>query len=77
MWLRGVRGDCFSLLSSSLDVSFSQPKYLLGKNEFVAYTERIFISLKTQNFCFRSFVYSFTEDKETGTSGEKIYPLLP
>ena len=74
---RSKRGDCFFLLSSSLDVSFSQSKYSLGKNEFVASTERIFISLKTQNLRFQSFVYSFTEDKETGKPGEKICPLLP
>ena len=38
----------------------------LGKNESVANAERIFISLKAQNFSFQSFLYSFKEDKETG-----------
>lgn len=72
---RSKRGDYLFLLSSSLDVSFSQPKNSLGKNEFVADTERILISLKTQNLHFQSFVYSFTGDRETGKPEKRFVPF--
>lgn len=65
MWFTGVAEGTISFFFP-VQWMFPFPNLnTLGKNESVANAERIFISLKAQNFSFQSFLYSFKEDKET------------